>query len=786
MNFKMTNLKWIAVLAIAAGCVTTEEKPADEAAKPVEKTPSAVPVDPFKAEYEKHLKTSRKWTMHSQPSEILKAMPPVLAFIEEEVKKGGHEKEINALMSDALGCYRQAGDYKTGVSIANRLYANETLGYYTRLPAAQYLAIGAVDAKRDYAAADAYYAKLATLKPQNPFMKPDIAKARADLYVLRNDKAGALAFLEGERAKVPERDAFARELYDDKIAEVYGAFFDYAGKLAFWQKRGNKRKIFKLLDAGEVMNRELRDRTARGLVADDKELGVRREAWMSLWKHDAAFCEANLRRVLGTSVAETNAFCNALAKQVGGCAWNKDWEGVVRSWDLYRRIGRTVGNVPSFDCAQYAAIGCAAAHDKAKAAEAARAGLENQKLKPEERYQLSLMAEMLGLAGDEKAMLSKLSEIEPRFGEGLPFKDRKSRFERAGGLGYLSCDDALARACAAYYRQHMDPVLPRKTYTVKFSERPVGGAGDWANMPFKPEESPFDRKFGGANMDFMTTDVATGDRGNAVQGGAKAREFPTTLQVVADEWGIHFLYTFYDARARQFASGELDAGSFESYIAAGENRPYSCFLCQLRKRAQIDVMNTTYDMPGHRRIDAANRQHVRSETVFTDDAAMQYTGFSWDCFADHVPADGNTWDFESVFWGPVQAAWNGTKSIHGRSTWGQLRFELGEAARIRILRDQLFRAVGLYRNEKSPKGAGVGAAQPGVFDRWADDVFGDPEFYERSLKPLVAELDEAAARVNFAMTDDDVKELSEKYLSRFLNVRYEVARRHRDYMKEKL
>ncbi len=34
-------------------------------------------------------------------------------------------------------------------------------------------------------------------------------------------------------------------------------------------------------------------------------------------------------------------------------------------------------------------------------------------------------------------------------------------------------------------------------------------AGDWANMPFRPEEQPFVRKFGGSDMSFKTTDVAT-------------------------------------------------------------------------------------------------------------------------------------------------------------------------------------------------------------------------------------------------------------------------------------
>ena len=752
-----------------------------------------VSADPFQEAYDAQMKAARGWGMHSRPEQVLEKLPGVLAFIEEETKAGGHGKELAALSRYTLEALSRGRDFKSGVALAERLFWDGEAEMQVRIEAAHYLAMRAVDEFAEFAVADAYYAHLAELNPYPLFLRSEIARHRAYLFTLRDDKAGAIAFLEAERAKVPETDALSRLRYDEVIAGVYGNFFDYAGKLAFWQGRGNRYQVFKVFASGDIMDFPRGEAAARDVIANEPSLSARREAWLWLWGRDTAFCKANIAKALGEKPADTNAFYSALGSvftavnkrnpQAGlAPGWDKDWALLAETWELYREIGRAAGLDARFEAAQYAAAAYAGLRDRTKAKEVVQTGLGNPKLAPEDIYEFQLMAEILSLTGDAKTMAAHLAETEPRLGKDCPAKARKERFERAGSLPVLMCDEACARVVASYYREHMDPVLPRKVYTVKFSERPVSGPGDWADLPVKPEESAFDRTFGGPGMDFLVTDVTTGDRGNAVEGGETSRAFPTTLQVVADEWGVHILYTFYDKRARQFESGELDAGGFESYIAAGDNQPYSGMLCKLQRRARVRIMSTTYEAPGHRRIDPADAQTVRSETIFTDDAALQYTAFSWDLFAEHVPADGGTWDFESIFWGPVRSAWNGTASIHGRSTWGLLRFELGDAARAKILKLQLFRAVGLYKAEKTPGGTSANAAQEGIFDHWRDRSVGDPAFYDKCLKPLVAELDAVAERVKAEMSDAEVKEIAEAYLSRFLNIRSEVARLRADYL----
>ena len=57
---------------------------------------------------------------------------------------------------------------------------------------------------------------------------------------------------------------------------------------------------------------------------------------------------------------------------------------------------------------------------------------------------------------------------------------------------------------------------------------------------------------------------------------------------------------------------------------------------------------------------------------------------------------------------------------------------------------------------------------------------------ETCLKPLMAELDPVAEKVNAGMSDADVRAIAEAYLGRFRDIRFEVARLRTRYMAEKL
>ena len=796
-----------AALASAVGCATkSESEPAVKAAEPQTATAGAVAqIETFDEAFRRHLAAVRKWSVHSFPAQAVAGVPAAMEFVAAHADDHGHAAQLNELKYRMLESLARGRDYATGVAYAEELYALEKVDWTYRALAAEYLAMGFVDAKKDYAAADAIYARLAAPeleKPSNGWLLSTMVAKRAYLYTLRGDQKGAIAFVDGERAKIPGNDGFKRmvngQIDEVAAAKVFEDFFDYRGEIDYFLARGNLYLAFRVLNRSKVSDVALADRLAREIVGSDAcTPGQRTEAWLWLWSRDEAFCRASLNRCFDQTAASTNRFAAAVANVLGRAnlgevygtqapAYYRNPELTVKTWEVYRPLAKAMKMPVDFKAAQYAALAYAECGEKAKAIAAATDGLSNDKLRPEESFELKLMAAILAMKGTPDQIAAAMKTAVADLGKGLSAKDLKQRLERAGSIAVVSGDDALARGVSAYYLDEVRATLPKRSYTVRFSDRDIAGAGDWVNLPFKPEESDFTRKYGGGGMSFMTTDVATGDRGNAVQGGAKARTYPTTLQVAADAWGVHFLYTFYDPRARQFESGELDAGSFESYLAPGEGQPYVCFLSRALKDVRGHVMNTTYDSPGHRRVRPNDPFKYRSDTIFTDDAVICYSAFSWDTFADHVPADGGEWDFESVFWGPVPSAWNGTESIHGRSTWGKLRFELGEAARVKILRGQLFKAVNAYRAELMPKQVSPDSVQEGVFSHWSDDELGDPAFYAQCLKPLVNELDAVAAQVKVGMSDEAVKDICERYLSRFRDIRFEVARLRAQYLQKGL
>ena len=132
----------------------------------------------------------------------------------------------------------------------------------------------------------------------------------------------------------------------------------------------------------------------------------------------------------------------------------------------------------------------------------------------------------------------------------------------------------------------------------------------------------------------------------------------------------------------------------------------------------------------------------------------------------------------------MQSAWNGTESIHGRSTWGILAFDLTDADRARVLRAQIFKAASAYRAEKVASRAPGG--RESVFEFWKAAALGDPAFYAAVLKPLEERLDKGLEKVKAGMSDDDVRDIAQNYLQEWRDVRFTVARLRAAYVTEKL
>ena len=348
----------------------------------------------------------------------------------------------------------------------------------------------------------------------------------------------------------------------------------------------------------------------------------------------------------------------------------------------------------------------------------------------------------------------------------------------AGAFMLLLDDEAKVRELMAARAALVKP-RARKAYPVRYSARALAGLGDWANATVRTEAQRLDRKFGG-NMDFLVTDITSGDRGAGIGTDANTNAAPATVQVVCDRRGLHFRFDDPNAHAAEIESLVQAGGSYECYLAPGENRPYVSFVAD-QGTGRLDLFNTTYDTFGLRAVPKTGLRACRTEVAFGEGTVTTYAFIPWDSYAAFIPRDGEEWEFEVIFWSRRGGeCWNGTESIHGRSTWGRLRFALSEAERAEIVRRQLFAAKKAYAREKVTWDSGEG-----VLDHWQDADLGDAAFYAAKVKPLVDELDARAKELSFGMSDAEVFRFEREALPKWRDIRFILAALRRDWLLEK-
>ncbi len=324
----------------------------------------------------------------------------------------------------------------------------------------------------------------------------------------------------------------------------------------------------------------------------------------------------------------------------------------------------------------------------------------------------------------------------------------------------------------------------KKNYCVTFSDLPICNLTGFLAMPKQPEKQLMDRKYGG-NMDFLDTDVSTGDRGKGINSESSVSQLkPTEMQIAADEAGIHFLFTSYDGKKDEVEAGLTGAGAYEMYLAPGPNQPYFCFLPDLGAGTN-SIWNTTYENPQWRRISMASQsKDTRCERHFTEDGYRYYMFLSWERFFDKLPeGKADYWEFENVHWSRNGGfSWNGLKTIHGRSTWGKLTFNISLSQWAKVKRQIIFSARKAYLREKT-----TNATIHGCIDKWSNDnVLGDPDFYNNYAKKTVERLDSYLPLVQPNMSDETIHKLFEEVVQDWFNIRFILSDLRRQYLEEAL
>ena len=526
------------------------------------------------------------------------------------------------------------------------------------------------------------------------------------------------------------------------------------------------------------------------ILDDSATTDERRRAYRGYYrgidsKEEMAFADQHFDAFAHGIPSWTNNVLSFLRDQVRGMgcwAFNGEFDKVASNFDRYEKVADAAGKPYDFEIVQYSAYAFSALGRTDRAASICKKAVaqEEARRKPFESFRLAIFGDLLDARGDHATLMRAIAEADKRHGSEVSAKERVEAIEHLGIAANLGDREDLIRALDAY-RDALYVPQPKKRYVVEYSDKPLLSVADWDKLAKKPVEQKMDRSYGG-NMDFLATDVSTGDRGEGIAAGeAKDDAARPTFSAVCDAQGLHLRFVAPDKRAREVESGFLGAGSYEGYIAPGANQPYVCLLLELQN-GKLGLWNTTYDTTGHRRIEDKDLSAYRTQTYFTDDSIVSYLMLSWENYATLIPSDGTIWEFENVLWGREgNAAWNGTESIHGRSTWGELEFRLPEKGRIEILKRVIFQVMKDYNAEKK-----CSHTHQGCIDLWQDTALGDPAFYEAKAKPLVEKLDAYLPLVKVDMSDADVLRVAEEALPGWRDIRYTVARLRQQWLAEEL
>lgn len=649
-------------------------------------------------------------------------------------------------------------------------FAKEVLAKETKLTAAQKAEVMALVLDAEIGAGRKAEAKADAAALADDAAAADKAKEKALIYLVRDALAhegekAAFALCDrrpkGDRTAAVARSWILEENYrfEDAAKALEDAGLDFEAA-QFWcddRHRDSERALA----------------LYRKVLADETQPRANRTtAYDYLIRYDLPLARKMLPWRLSGSANDTNYAIRAINWKIGRgqeSTYYGRFEETARLFAFIREACALARKDVYPEAAFYGVLAKAALGDTAGAAADAAALKESKSWKPADRYCLAMLSALITEHGEADGLFARVQAADRKFAGELASKDRVKYIERVGSVAMLANNENLVRALNRF-RLSLYVPQPKKRYTVKYVARPIEGLGGFEAALKEAEVAKLDRSYGG-NLDFLVTDVASGDRGEGIGTDASGKKDPPEMRILCDAFGIHFRYDIPEAETAKVLAGEASAGSFESYIAPGDNEPYTCFMYNIAKKS-LSFYGTTYDCPGHRRMRVEAQDLSKCDAAFREGKTVGYYFFSWKNWLERAPKDGDEWDFEPIFWTRQgNFAWNGTASIHGRSTWGRLVFSIPAEGRAAILRNLLYAAKQHYKDARK-----AGAGVVGVFNLWEDPVMGDPEFFAAAVKPLEERLNAGLDKVGSQMSDAEVVPLAETYLSDWWNIEYLVQK----------
>jgi hypothetical protein len=280
-----------------------------------------------------------------------------------------------------------------------------------------------------------------------------------------------------------------------------------------------------------------------------------------------------------------------------------------------------------------------------------------------------------------------------------------------------------------------------------------------------------DRKYGDNVQFLLDTDAALTGR----KVTEKKDDFvPTEFVAVCDADGIKLFFFATTTKAKDVADGLVAMGGYETYLAAGPDAPYHCFLIDLPPGEMSDDFVTQYKNKTFRRARQKENTATIEHQVLENGVATLLT-VSWAAFFNAIPQNGDAWDFEPIHWEQGGYSWGGSQSVHNRSSFGSLIFANMTPANVNAIKRRLIPvAVAAYRKELS--------SENGYVEIWQDPELGDRTFYFEKVKPLTDKLSQYLGKVKPGMTAEEVDWLYAEAVPSWMNIKYIVADLRRDYL----
>lgn len=328
-------------------------------------------------------------------------------------------------------------------------------------------------------------------------------------------------------------------------------------------------------------------------------------------------------------------------------------------------------------------------------------------------------------------------------------------------------------------REKLYSPMPNKRADVKFVNNLPDNVSGWMNTDMVKQRQgalKLDRQLWGANVEFMlATDVAVK---RDVAGGKDAQGIDTDMYFACDDKAFYVFVVAFDNNANKFENSFASGGSYEIYLAPGELQPYYCTLINITN-GKADSFYSNYRNE-YSRAPRVNEGLTAETKVVAPNATATLLTYPWDMFYNMLPdGKGSAWQFDLMRWSGPGSSWNGTVSVHNRSTYGDVVFNFTPEQLNLIRRNIVYKARQAYNNFQGSKWRGTG-----LFDFWSNPVIGDVAFYESRVLPLKTQLDAAVKEITPEMDDDTVNRIYREYADKLFNLDFEVAKLRNEYLEE--